>query len=200
MAQPTSYLVSGHRRTDCPRDDEAGPWRWSPWAATRRCTTRPSRRARRPRRMTMAKSSARRRRWSAASTVSPDSRLRPRGGRDPWRVATRGWRDPHGCACAAGSRGSSRADGCSAGTCACSLSKPSVLSLDQRRNAPREQERSIARQRHQPTNRPVRDGVPNPTRVLGALAVFQTTSPAATSPGSRNRMAGRRLSGCGQRC
>ena len=44
----------------------------------RRCTTRPSRAARRPRRMTTAKSSARRRRWSAASTVSPASRLRPK--------------------------------------------------------------------------------------------------------------------------
>ena len=50
----------------------------------------------------------------------PARRLRPTGGRGPWRDGSRGWRGRHGCACAAGSRGSSRAGGCSAGRCACS--------------------------------------------------------------------------------
>ena len=45
---------------------------------------------------------------------------RPPGGRAPWRDAPTGWHGRHGCACAAGSRGSSRAGGCSAGRCACS--------------------------------------------------------------------------------
>jgi hypothetical protein len=54
--------------------------------------------------------------------------LRPKGGRALWRDARREWRDRHGCACAAGTRGSWHADGCSAGTCACSLSMPSVQS------------------------------------------------------------------------
>jgi hypothetical protein len=41
--------------------------------------------------------------------------------RGPCCGASQGWRDRHGCACAAGSRGSSRGGGCSAGRCACSL-------------------------------------------------------------------------------
>jgi hypothetical protein len=51
----------------------------------------------------------------------PDRRrLKPTACRDPWRGEWRGWRGRHGCACAAGNRGSSRAGGCSAGRCACS--------------------------------------------------------------------------------
>ena len=52
--------------------------------------------------------------------ILAEPRLRPTGGRGPWRGAPTGWRGRHGCACAAGSRGSSRAGGCSAGRCACS--------------------------------------------------------------------------------
>ena len=40
--------------------------------------------------------------------------------RGPCGDERRGWRDRRGCACAAGSRGSSRGDGCSAGKYACS--------------------------------------------------------------------------------
>lgn len=47
--------------------------------------------------------------------------LRPTGGSDPCRGGSPGSRDRHGSAYAAGSRGSSRDDGCSAGRCACSL-------------------------------------------------------------------------------
>lgn len=47
--------------------------------------------------------------------------IRRTGLRDPCCGGTRGSRGRHGCASAAGSRGSSRDDGCSAGRCACSL-------------------------------------------------------------------------------
>lgn len=47
--------------------------------------------------------------------------VRPRGARGPYAAERREWRGPRGCACAAGNRGSSRGDGCSAGTYACSL-------------------------------------------------------------------------------
>lgn len=51
----------------------------------------------------------------------------PTGGRAPWSDARRERRDRPGSAYAAGSRASWRADGCSAGTCACSLWMPSVF-------------------------------------------------------------------------
>ena len=47
--------------------------------------------------------------------------LRPTDVRGPCGGGRRGSRGRHGCACAAGSHGSSRGGGCSAGTCACSL-------------------------------------------------------------------------------
>ena len=51
----------------------------------------------------------------------PDRRrLRPTACRGPWLGGRRGRRGRHGCACAAGNRGSSHAGGCSAGRCACS--------------------------------------------------------------------------------
>ena len=53
-------------------------------------------------------------------------RLTPRGGCAPWPGARRRSRAPHGCACATGSRGSSRGGGCSADRCACSLLDASV--------------------------------------------------------------------------
>jgi hypothetical protein len=71
--------------------------------------------------MVAANSSRRRRRCPTASTTASVPTFRPRGGRAPWSGAQRGPRDRHGSAYAAGSRGSWRADGCSAGTCACSL-------------------------------------------------------------------------------
>ena len=71
------------------------------------------------------KSSRRRTRRSAGSTVSLGAlRPRPTARRVPCGDAMTGSSGQHGCACAAGSRASSRADGCSAGTCACSRLLP----------------------------------------------------------------------------
>ena len=135
VAQPPPHLVADDRRADRLGHDETRPGRTDRRVVARprrlpdrRGRTRsPPRPARRPPRTAAANSSRRRRRWPAASTISSGSTLRPRGGRAPWPDARRGPRDRRGCACAAGSRGSWRADGCSAGTCACSLSMPSVL-------------------------------------------------------------------------
>ena len=52
--------------------------------------------------------------------------LRPTACRGPWCDAKPGWPVRHGCACAAGSRGSWHAGGCSAGRCACSRQTPYV--------------------------------------------------------------------------
>ncbi len=83
-------------------------------------TTRSAGRAppgrRRPARSVAANSLLRRNRAAAGSTP-----VRPRAASDPWRADRRGWRDRRGCASAGGTRGSSPADGCSAGRCACSL-------------------------------------------------------------------------------
>lgn len=107
-----AVLVNGDR------DGSGVPvgWRW---------TTRTPRLARRPPRIAAAKSLLRRSRCAAASTTAyiPGPALpavRPTGGYDPCHGGQRGWRGPPGCACAAGSRGSSRGGGCSAGRCACS--------------------------------------------------------------------------------
>lgn len=100
-----------------PTDGEAdGRSRWT--------TTAPLP-ARRPPRTATANSPLRRSRCAAASTTSTSpgpgrSALRPTGGHGPWRDGSKGWRGRRGYACAAGSRGSSRAGGCSAGRCACS--------------------------------------------------------------------------------
>lgn len=58
--------------------------------------------------------------------------LRPTARCDPCGAGPRGWPARRGCACATGTRGSSRGDGCSAETCACpwsrlSFSRCSVL-------------------------------------------------------------------------
>ena len=53
--------------------------------------------------------------------------VRPRGPDGPSDDGQRGWRDRRACACAAESRGSWRADGCSAGTCACSQLLPPAV-------------------------------------------------------------------------
>ena len=85
-----------------------------------RCTTTngvatpPARR--RPARSVATKSVLRRNRAPAGSTP-----VRPRAASDPWPGVRREWRDRHACASAGGTRGSSPADGCSAGRCACSL-------------------------------------------------------------------------------
>jgi hypothetical protein len=90
-----------------------------------RWTTTVPRPARRPPRIAAAKSVLRRSRCAAASTITwafrPDRRrLRPTACRDPWCGGQKGWHARPGCACAAGSRGSWHAGGCSAGRCACS--------------------------------------------------------------------------------
>ena len=53
-------------------------------------------------------------------SATPAQAVRPTGGRGPWRDGWRGWPGRHAYASAAGSRGSSRGGGCSAGRCACS--------------------------------------------------------------------------------
>jgi hypothetical protein len=70
----------------------------------------------RPARSVAAKSERRRNRAPAGSTP-----VRPRAASDPWPGDPPEWRARRGCASAGGTRGSSPADGCSAGTCACSL-------------------------------------------------------------------------------
>jgi hypothetical protein len=52
--------------------------------------------------------------------------VRRRASRDPCADGRRGSRGPRGCASAAGSRGSSTAGDCSAGTCACSRGTPTT--------------------------------------------------------------------------
>jgi len=82
--------------------------------------------ARRPRRIA-AVYSARRRILAAAGSTRRPGALRPSGARVPYGDAPPGWHGQHACACAAGSRGSSRGGGCSAGRCACSRQ---VLQID----------------------------------------------------------------------
>ena len=53
--------------------------------------------------------------------------LRRRARSGPWRGGPTGWRDPHGCASAGGSRGSWPDDGCSAGKYACSRGSPLLV-------------------------------------------------------------------------
>jgi hypothetical protein len=88
--------------------------------------TRPGAATRRPSRTAAAKSSRRRTRRWAGSTSDPRValRVRPTARRVPCGDAQTGSSGPRGCACAAGSRASSRADECSAGTCACSQRLP----------------------------------------------------------------------------
>jgi hypothetical protein len=70
------------------------------------------------------KSSRRRTRRSAGNTCH--ARTKPTARRVPCCGATKESTGPHGCACAAESRASLRADDCSAGTCACSLRTPTT--------------------------------------------------------------------------
>jgi hypothetical protein len=86
-----------------------------------RCTTTEPQVARRPRRTAVAKSSRRVSRAPAGSTVRYplNSRVRPTAQCGPCGVAPRGWHARRGFACATGTRGSSRGDGCSVGTYAC---------------------------------------------------------------------------------
>jgi hypothetical protein len=101
---------------------------------TPRCTTKVGRPARLPRLTAASNSSPRRMRDCRESTVyayRPPAdfaggrtigrgSIRPTASRGPYGGERRGWRDRPGCASAAGSRGSSRGDGCSAGKYACS--------------------------------------------------------------------------------
>lgn len=75
--------------------------------------------ARTPPRTVRLKSPERRMRCAAGNTE-----LRQRARNGPCGDGLRGLRDPHGCACAAGSRGSSHGAGCSAGRSACSRGTP----------------------------------------------------------------------------
>ena len=113
-----------------------GATRVGPSTASARamCTTRPPRPALRPRCTAVAKSSRRVRRATAGSNVAVfrTATLRRTIRYGPCAAGPRGWPDRRGCACATGTRGSSRGDGCSAGTCACpysqlSFSRCSVL-------------------------------------------------------------------------
>jgi hypothetical protein len=85
--------------------------------------TSPGAPIRRPSRTVAVKSSRRRTRRFAGSTAGPT----PTALRVPCGDARRESRGRHGCACAAGSHASSRADGCSAGTCACSQLLPPAV-------------------------------------------------------------------------
>ncbi len=85
----------------------------------RRCTTTEPRAARRPCRTARENSGRRRNREAAGSTSS--YRLRPTARRDPYAGGQQGSPGRLGSACGAGTRGSWRAGGCSAGTYACSL-------------------------------------------------------------------------------
>jgi hypothetical protein len=133
-----------------------------------RCTTRPPRPTRRPERTVDVNSSRRRRRWPAGSMV------RPRDGRAPWHGARREPRARPGSASAAGSRGSWRADGYSAGRCACSLWEPSVHAGV--------------------VTCPAGDDVWQPGYPYARARPKRP--PVRAGPHS----SGRRLSGCGQRC
>jgi hypothetical protein len=85
-----------------------------------KCTTTEPQVARRPRRTAVAKSSRRVSRAPAGSTARyPLSPVRPTARYEPYGVAPRGWHARRGFACATGTRGSSRGDGCSVGTYAC---------------------------------------------------------------------------------
>jgi len=105
-----------------------------PSPETVRCTTRVGRPARFPPLIAALNSSPRRMRDCRDSTVYAyrppvectggrtigRGSIRPTASRGPCGGGRRGWRDPPGCASGAGSRGSSRGDGCSAGKYACS--------------------------------------------------------------------------------
>lgn len=75
--------------------------------------------ARTPRRITVRKSSPRRRRAAAGNTARlDDGRIRRTGPHGPCGDGRPRWRGPRGSASAAGTRGSERVGGCSAGRCA----------------------------------------------------------------------------------
>ena len=135
-----------------------------------RWTTKVPRPARRPPRTAAAKSVLRRSRCAAGSTTTwafrPDRcRLRPTACRGPWNGGTPGWTGRHGCACAAGSRGSSRAGGCSAGRCACSrqnsvfVLSPAGIAARRHFSRARRSNRSTLRRGNRTVNYPT-DGTP----------------------------------------
>ena len=142
VPQPAPDPVADHRVADGLGHDEAGagrrggcsasvPRRLRRGRARVRGRGRSGGRRRRRGRRVGHRGPLRRSRCCAAVAARPPARLptspdrtRSASGRQawcgPWRDGSRGWRGRHGCACAAGSRGSSRAGGCSAGRCACS--------------------------------------------------------------------------------
>ncbi len=86
-----------------------------------RCTTTAPQAARRPRRIAVAKSSRRVSRVPAGSNARYPQRrqIRLTTQYGPCDAGPKRWPDRRGYACATGTRGSSRGDGCSAGTYAC---------------------------------------------------------------------------------
>ena len=142
VPQPAPDLVADHGVADRLGHDEAGAGRCGGSAPASRAGSgevvavspavagRSGARRRRHGRRVGHRGPLRRSRCCAAVAARrparlPSPRTGPVGsgrqaGRGPWRGGSRGWRGRHGCACAAGSRGSSRAGGCSAGRCACS--------------------------------------------------------------------------------
>ncbi len=91
---------------------------WESSFSLRLWAMRWSERTRTPALKTRLKSSPCRRRCASGIT------FRPRLRNVPCDDAMPGWRGPHGCACADGSRASWRACGCWAGKYACSLGSP----------------------------------------------------------------------------
>jgi len=107
-------LGSRFRPPEAPPSPPSPP---SPPGCAQRWTTMDGRPARRPRRTAVAKSRRRLSRFPAGSTARS---VRRRAGCDPWTGGQRRSPGRPACACAAGSRVSSRDDGCSAERCACS--------------------------------------------------------------------------------
>lgn len=108
---PTALLTTKPALRGCP-------------GSTSACSTKRRRPVRTPPRITARNSSLRRRRASAGNTPRPVVAgcdvIRRRAGCGPCDGGPPGWRGLHASASAAGTHGSARDDGCSAGRCACS--------------------------------------------------------------------------------
>ena len=114
-AGPRSRRRPGRRRNRPGRRDRVGAPGQAGGSGRPGCPDRPAARGGRR----GVKSSRRLSRAGAGSTASPAA-VRPRARRGPCGGGRRGWRGRRGCACAAGTRGSSPGGGCWAGRCACS--------------------------------------------------------------------------------
>ena len=133
--EPSLYPVANHRRANRTADNKAylrtGVLGYRTAAGNSRCPERVAPPARRPERSVRLNSSGLLIRDCCGSTTPPAKPRRPawsprplfrrRAARGPCGGARQGRRGRHGYASARGSRGPSPADGCSAGTYACSL-------------------------------------------------------------------------------